>query len=143
MKGSTPTPSTDEESKSGRNPPSRCGGFGSTDARPAPTGSAASRESSLQDRSGNEHEDSPGTGVGRKLKKKRKRAFKMSGQTKRWLANETARLSLEAATLDKRDITDDEVLAVLKEWSFRKNPDRRNVMPDGEDHVPSETFLAS
>ena len=42
--------------------------------------------------------------------------------------------------MDKRNVTNEEVLAVLNEWSFRKNPDRRNVMPEGEDHVPSETF---
>ena len=37
-------------------------------------------------------------------------------------------------------ITGEDVLSVLRHWSFHKNPDRPNVTPDGADKVLSETF---
>ena len=39
-----------------------------------------------------------------------------------------------------RMVTDSEVLRVLRQWSFRKNRTRKNVRPDGADHVESDTL---
>ncbi len=39
-----------------------------------------------------------------------------------------------------RMVTDSEVLRVLRQWSFRKNRNRKNVLPLGNDYVESDTL---
>ena len=59
-------PSSGDESSSGRNPPTRRGGFGSTDAEPVPTGSVASREHSQRDQSSDSSFDGVATATSTK-----------------------------------------------------------------------------
>ena len=54
----------------------------------------------------------------------------------RRLAEQTARSILDSG----RIVTDSDVLLLLRQWAFRKNKSRRNVLPLGSDHVESDTL---
>lgn len=47
---------------------------------------------------------------------------------------------LKAADKEKRAITDAEVSEAMATWAFAKNPNRQNVLPDGQDWVWSDTI---
>ena len=52
------------------------------------------------------------------------------------LAEQTARAILDSG----RIVTDSDVLLLLRQWAFRKNKSRKNVLPLGSDHVESDTL---
>lgn len=58
----------------------------------------------------------------------------------RLVAQRTAKAALLAAKAEGRRVTDDEVTRTLQEWSFARNANRNNVMPDGRDWVWSDTL---
>jgi len=58
----------------------------------------------------------------------------------RLVAQREAKAALAAAEKAGRQIREDEVLTVLRAWAFAKNPNRQNVLPDGQDWVWSDTL---
>uniref|UniRef100_A0A7S1KW40 Uncharacterized protein n=1 Tax=Alexandrium catenella TaxID=2925 RepID=A0A7S1KW40_ALECA len=58
----------------------------------------------------------------------------------RLVAQREARSRLEAAEREGRRISDDDVLATLKQWAFIKNAARSNVIPEGQEWVWSDTL---
>lgn len=58
----------------------------------------------------------------------------------RLVAQREAKKRLAAAKAEGRKITEDEALKTLQEWAFGKNPNRNNVMPDGQNWVWSDTL---
>lgn len=65
----------------------------------------------------------------------------MRGQ--RMLADQHAKLILDSANKEKRIISNDDILSVLRKWSYYKNPYRMNVMSTGETWVNSDTVGVS
>ena len=61
---------------------------------------------------------------------------KVEKKRSRRLAEQTARATLDSG----RIVTDSDVLLLLRQWKFRKNKSRRNVLPLGNDHVESDTL---
>ena len=61
---------------------------------------------------------------------------KVEKKRSRRLAEQTARAILDSG----RIVTDSDVLLLLRQWKFRKNKSRRNVLPPGSDHVESDTL---
>ena len=61
---------------------------------------------------------------------------KVETKRSRRLAEQTARSILDSV----RIVTDSDVLLVLRQWAFRKNKSRKNVLPLGSDHVESDTL---
>jgi len=57
----------------------------------------------------------------------------------RLVAQREAQTRLEAAEREGRRISDEDVLATLKEWAFVKNAARSNVIPQGQEWVWSDT----
>lgn len=64
----------------------------------------------------------------------------LDDRASRLLAQKDAKAALEAAEHEGRIITDEEMLKVLKRWSFFKNPWRTNVMKKGQHWVYSDTL---
>mmetsp|Transcript_26127 Transcript_26127/g.56651 ORF Transcript_26127/g.56651 Transcript_26127/m.56651 type:complete len:570 (-) Transcript_26127:238-1947(-) len=58
----------------------------------------------------------------------------------RLLSQREARRILKDAEKEKRKITNDEVLTVLRKWSFGKNTNRVNVTPENQEWVWSDTL---
>ena len=58
----------------------------------------------------------------------------------REMANERARLIMVKRDRECRPISDDDILAILRLWGFRKNRSRQNVIPDGSQYVLSDTL---
>jgi len=58
----------------------------------------------------------------------------------RLVANRRAEEFLKSAARAGRAVSDEHVEAVLKEWAFAKNPNRQNVLPDGQNWVWSDTL---
>mmetsp|Transcript_3541 Transcript_3541/g.7978 ORF Transcript_3541/g.7978 Transcript_3541/m.7978 type:complete len:573 (+) Transcript_3541:90-1808(+) len=58
----------------------------------------------------------------------------------RLLAQREARRILKQAEQEKRKITCDEVLSILRKWSFGKNSNRVNVTPENQEWVWSDTL---
>jgi len=58
----------------------------------------------------------------------------------RLVAQREASKRLKAAEKQNRPITEDEVLQTLREWAFGRNPNRQNVLPEGQDWVWSDTL---
>lgn len=58
----------------------------------------------------------------------------------RLVANRKSEEFLKAAAKDKRAISDEEVATAMSTWAFAKNPNRQNVLPDGQDWVWSDTM---
>ena len=64
----------------------------------------------------------------------------MTFKDKREDANQYAKEVLEQARLACRRVTDEEVKLTLEKWEFKRNIDRKNVLPKGKKYVLSETF---
>jgi len=58
----------------------------------------------------------------------------------RLASNELAKMVLADVRESKRNITDRDVVAVLRQWGFRQNTNRSNVMPEGQGYVLSDTI---
>mmetsp|Transcript_23063 Transcript_23063/g.53362 ORF Transcript_23063/g.53362 Transcript_23063/m.53362 type:complete len:468 (+) Transcript_23063:51-1454(+) len=58
----------------------------------------------------------------------------------RLCANRLAGEVMEEARKKKRPISSSEVYEVLKAWTFQKNTNRQNVLPQGQDFVKSDTL---
>jgi len=58
----------------------------------------------------------------------------------RLVAQRNAKARLDAASREKRPISEEEVCQTMSEWSFARNPNRVNVQPDGQDWVWSDTL---
>jgi len=58
----------------------------------------------------------------------------------RLAANELAKMVLADVRECKRKITDRDVVAVLRQWGFKQNTNRSNVMPEGQGYVLSDTI---
>lgn len=70
---------------------------------------------------------------------------KNSGETvimraHRLVANRKSEEFLKAAAKQNRAISDEEVTTAMFTWAFAKNPNRVNVLPDGQDWVWSDTM---
>ena len=109
------------------------GGVGSSDARPGLVPGAAYTQRASAIAASDEANEVPD-------RKKRRRKPELSSAGRRRYADETAKLLIETVMNQKRDVTDADVNRVMKEWAFHKNPDRQNVTPDDETHVPSDIF---
>ena len=69
----------------------------------------------------------------------------LSGETAqmqrgRLIADATAAQILERAAVDGGRITDDDILRVFRQWRFKKNDVRTNVLPEGKPWVFSDTL---
>ena len=69
----------------------------------------------------------------------------LSGETAqmqrgRLIADATAAQVLERAAIDGGRITDDDILRVFRQWRFKKNDARTNVLPEGKPWVFSDTL---
>jgi hypothetical protein len=64
----------------------------------------------------------------------------LDDRASRLLAQKGAKEILEAADKAGRIVTDEEMLATLRRWSFAKNPFRQNVMKKGQTWVYSDTL---
>ena len=54
-------------------------------------------------------------------------------------ADEIAAGIMADSPTHKRELSDDDVLNVLNAWKFKKNVDRKNVMPDDREHALSDS----
>ena len=61
-------------------------------------------------------------------------------QRGRLIADATAAQILQRAAIDGGRITDDDILRVFRQWRFKKNDARTNVLPEGKSWVFSDTL---